>query len=356
MVSLANLNRELFDVIDTRNGALTDDWLTRQASPTSKTCLAHFEAGIRIADLCEQLDKEGLAMATLGGSNGQSLAGALSTGTHGGEWQHPPLPDAVRAVHLVTVGGQELWIESASQPLTRSDDGNAALMAVLPCAETTVVRDDRLFNAVRVACGRFGVIYSFVLEVRRQFRVVSVVTTPPASAVLQALRDGQKTPSIFTPLFRLLNADAPAGGPSDATGVPYFLQILFNSQRPSDVWVTRRWETPPFELPDVPGSADKSYKDLAIAIVTLVNAALLELLGLTNAVVFNVTTAVATAVLGPLGTLLATGYTVDFTVQILALVAELVGRDGREAVRVNRGFGVDGGVGDPRSRLPDSAN
>jgi hypothetical protein len=97
-------------------------------------------------------------MPTLGGHNGQSLAGAISTSTHGGDWNQPPFPDVVRAVHLVTEGGRELWIEAARNPVTKADSDSAALRAVLPCKDIEIVRDDRIFDAVRFACGRFGVI------------------------------------------------------------------------------------------------------------------------------------------------------------------------------------------------------
>src|SRR5438046_2699990 len=103
-----------------------------------------------------------------------SLTTAMSTSTHGGDWQQPPFPDVVRAVHLVTAGGKELWIERETDSITRRNDNNTALQHLLPCSDIEVVRDDRTFDAVRVACGRFGVIYSLVLEVRRQFRVVQV--------------------------------------------------------------------------------------------------------------------------------------------------------------------------------------
>ena len=245
MISLENLNWQLFDVVNANNGALTDDAAAKQ-DVWSSTRLVHFEAGIRILDLCEQLDTQGLAMPTLGGSNGQSLVGALTTSTHGGDWQQQPLVDAVRAVHLVTADGVEWWIESATMPLTRSDGSNAALLAQLPCQSIVVMRDDAIFNAVRVSMGRFGVIYSMVLEVRKQFLVAEVVTTPAGSDVLQALRNGQGTASVFTPLFRLLASTPPPAGMEDAVGEPYFLQVVFNSQRPSDVWVKRRWEVTEF--------------------------------------------------------------------------------------------------------------
>ena len=298
MVSLAKLNFwGLHDVLDPRNGALTDDALAMQNDPFRKKRLVHFEAGIRILDLCEALDKQNLAMPTLGGSNGQSLAGAISTSTHGGEWNQPPFPDIVRAVHLVTEAGRELWIESARNPVTKADSDSTALRAVLPCKDIEIVRDDRIFDAVRVACGRFGVIYSLVLEVRRQFRVVQVTTSPSGASVLQALRDGQSTGSLFTPLFRLLAQDPAPPGFSDAVGVPYFVDIIFNSQRPSDVWVRRRWETVTDGSTDTAFASMGSQFELATEIITTVNAGLLEIAGVGGGTVAAVGGAVLTVFL-----------------------------------------------------------
>jgi hypothetical protein len=281
VVSLRNLDRQLDYVLGNGGAALTDAWRGRQRDPNGARALVHVEAGIRIATLSELLDSQGLAMPTLGGANGQALAGVISTSTHGGDWQQPPFPDLVKAIHLVTDGGQELWIERATDPIT-SDD---RLRPVLPCNEADIVRDDRVFDAALVACGRFGVLYSFVLEVRRTLRVVEVVTTPTRPEVLQALRDGVGNGTHFQPLFDLLSTTALPPGLDDATGEPYFLQVLFNSQNPSDLWVHRRWETtntvelPAPEPPPPPGSvhvtATGSDHDLAVDMVEAVNAALL---------------------------------------------------------------------------------
>ena len=331
MISLENLNRQLFDVVNANNGALTDESAAKQ-DVWSSTRLVHFEAGIRIWDLCSQLDQQQLAMPTLGGSNGQSLAGALTTSTHGGDWQQPPLVDVVRAVHLVTVDGVEWWIESSTMPLTKSDNNNAALIAQLPCKNLIVVRDDAIFNAVRVAMGRFGVIYSLVLEVRKQFLVAEVVTTPSASDVLTALRAGQGTASVFTPLFRLLASTPPPPGMEDAVGVPYFLQVLFNSQRASDVWVTRRWEVSKYW--ETTGNAKQltdftlkgtDYQALGKTIVNTVNAALLEVLG-AGGVDAGILTGVLTGLLGPVGTTIAAtvgAVAATAAAPILEMVAEL---------------------------------
>jgi FAD/FMN-containing dehydrogenase len=61
------------------------------------------------------------ALPTLGGSGGQSLAGVLATGSHGGDVHMPPLGDAVAAIHLIGPGGQEWWIER-SQGFSRGSE------------------------------------------------------------------------------------------------------------------------------------------------------------------------------------------------------------------------------------------
>ena len=56
------------------------------------------------------------------------MAGALSTATHGGEFNWPLLVDRVKAVHLVGPGGLQWWIEG--------DDSIAdatKLLAAYPC-------------------------------------------------------------------------------------------------------------------------------------------------------------------------------------------------------------------------------
>lgn len=51
------------------------------------------------------------ALETAGGAAGQTIFGALTTGTHGGDFRLPPMADAVEAMHLVTDGGAHYWIE-----------------------------------------------------------------------------------------------------------------------------------------------------------------------------------------------------------------------------------------------------
>jgi hypothetical protein len=137
----------------------------------------HVEAGITIRDLYQNLDSLGLALETMGGSSGQSIAGAISTGTHGGDYLMPPLADTVLAIHLVGAGGTQYWIEPSTGPLT---DATLLHQKVVPkIALDNIIYDDATFNACLVSLGCMGIIYAVVLRVRSKY---DLVETTVASA------------------------------------------------------------------------------------------------------------------------------------------------------------------------------
>ena len=144
----------------------------------------HVEAGITMADLDQLLDHQSprLAIQASGGSPGATLAGALSTATHGGEFRWPLLVDRVRAIHLVGPGGEEWWIEGVT-----SIADHHRLQQIYPNIDHAhfiagTWHDDGLtaedvLNAVVVSMGTMGVIYSIVLEVVPQFGIQQIVTS-----------------------------------------------------------------------------------------------------------------------------------------------------------------------------------
>jgi hypothetical protein len=128
------------------------------------------EGGITLAALNSMLDKltPPLALKTLGGSDGQSLAGAISTGTHGGDFDRPPLADSVRAIYLIGAQGTHHWIEP-TKPITDPDK----IVRTFPCIRSDNVHyDDDMFRAVLVSMGSMGVIYAFVLDVVPQYSLL----------------------------------------------------------------------------------------------------------------------------------------------------------------------------------------
>jgi FAD/FMN-containing dehydrogenase len=139
MVDLRHLTKILpSNVIGTspESSALTAEWRAEHfgTPPTRVNKLVHVEAGMRLYYLCLTLDWLDFALPTMGGALGQHVGGAISTSTHGSDLHLPPLCDLVQAVHLVTTGGREIWIEAASRPLT---DNDATLRTALDACPTS---------------------------------------------------------------------------------------------------------------------------------------------------------------------------------------------------------------------------
>lgn len=85
MVNLDNFNRILS--VDAESGVVV------------------MQSGIRLYTLCEELDKHGLAMPNLGSINQQSIAGAISTGTHGSSVEHGLMSEDILALKITLADG-----------------------------------------------------------------------------------------------------------------------------------------------------------------------------------------------------------------------------------------------------------
>jgi hypothetical protein len=111
--------------------------------------------------------------ATLGGAGRQTVFGALTTGTHGGDYRQRPISDSVVAVHLVTDGGNHYWIEPASSqmefPLTSDQKLRDKYENLVPNVPFKILRDDDIFHSVVVGASRFGVVSSMVVRVVPQY-------------------------------------------------------------------------------------------------------------------------------------------------------------------------------------------
>jgi FAD/FMN-containing dehydrogenase len=65
------------------NNVLTTVIGTALNATASGRQFVHVEVGMLVRDLCDYLDKHNLALTTMGGSDGQTIAGILSTCVHG---------------------------------------------------------------------------------------------------------------------------------------------------------------------------------------------------------------------------------------------------------------------------------
>ena len=62
------------------------------------------------------LDREGLALPNMGGYDAQTIAGVVSTSTHGSGLRWGPFPDLVRSLDLVVSGGEVVRVEPPDGP------------------------------------------------------------------------------------------------------------------------------------------------------------------------------------------------------------------------------------------------
>ncbi len=159
--SLSNAGYVEDDLVDTSRlgagfvGFRTPAMLDPSAQGKSAQ-LVFAQCGAQIRTINTWLEQRGLALSTSGASNGQTIAGAISTGTHGAANQVGAIHDQVLGLHLVAEGGQHYWIERPSRP-TASQQFADWLGAKL-------VRDEDLFLSAVVGFGAFGLIHAVMLE------------------------------------------------------------------------------------------------------------------------------------------------------------------------------------------------
>jgi len=143
--------------------------------PSQADELFQVEAGITIKELNNTLDHEGKALINMGGYDGQTIAGVISTSTHGSGLELPSLSGLVEALIVVTAEGEVLQIEK--------QDGisHPSAFALKYGAERKLCQDDRLFQAFVVGVGSLGVIYAVILRVTTKYWLseVRIIETWP---------------------------------------------------------------------------------------------------------------------------------------------------------------------------------
>jgi hypothetical protein len=119
--------------------------------------------GTQIKQLNVALEAERLSLRTSGASNGQSVAGAMATGTHGSVPGFGGFQDHVRGIHLVTGPGRSIWLEPTGAPTLDSAFARSF-------ADDVAHRDD-WFDAALVHLGGVGYVNAVLLEAAPRFLV-----------------------------------------------------------------------------------------------------------------------------------------------------------------------------------------
>jgi hypothetical protein len=146
--------------------------------------LVRVQAGMRIAKLNQHLGALKLALPNMGGFDGQTVAGVISTSTHGSGIRYGPLSDLVQSLDIVGSGGAVYRVERATA-LTDP----AAYAARYP--ENELKQDDRWFNAALVGMGCMGLIHSVILGVQPMFYLREVRSMSTWSRVREELARGE---------------------------------------------------------------------------------------------------------------------------------------------------------------------
>ncbi len=126
--------------------------------------LVFTQCGTGILGLHQRLEPLGKSLRASGASNGQTIVGAFSTGTHGAAFKLGSVHDTVVGIHLICGPNRHVWLERESNPVTAP-----AFTNWLGIKPENVLRNDELFNAVVVGFGSFGFIHGVLLEVEKLF-------------------------------------------------------------------------------------------------------------------------------------------------------------------------------------------
>ncbi len=129
--------------------------------------LVRVQAGITIHELSLRLAEHGLAMENLGDIDVQTIAGAISTATHGTGARLGNISSQVRELTLVLADGSTLVCSAEQEP--------------------------EVFRAARVGLGALGVIAEVTLRCVPAFTLRGIDAPAPLEEILAALRGARRS-------------------------------------------------------------------------------------------------------------------------------------------------------------------
>ncbi len=143
--------------------------------PDNHHALFETEAGITIKDLNDALCARNLGLMNMGGYDGQTIMGAISTSTHGSGISLQPFPDMLESLVLATTGrwnGHCIDTTSGKSEvyLYRIERTNGITDPAKYNDPTIIlIQDDNCFNSVICSMGCMGVVYSIVMKVMQMY-------------------------------------------------------------------------------------------------------------------------------------------------------------------------------------------
>src|ERR671934_2439878 len=160
-VHAAGSGHSFTDAALTEGAMIMVDALNRVLDADPDSGVVRVEAGITLSELSTALWERGLAMENLGDIDRQTLAGAISTATHGTGSRFRNLSAQVEAIELVLADGGVV-------ELSEQADRNA-------------------FLAARVGVGALGAIYSVTLRAVPAFTLRRIDSPRPLGETLERI-------------------------------------------------------------------------------------------------------------------------------------------------------------------------
>jgi D-arabinono-1,4-lactone oxidase len=147
------------DLTCTSSWLMNLDNFNRILTSNLESGVVTFESGISLHDLGVELGKIGLSPPNLGSIDNQSIAGAISTGTHGSSLRHGLLSQSISSLSIVLASGHLVRCSASSNP--------------------------SLFRAALVSLGAIGIITEITFTAVPDFNIAWKQSLHPLSEVLE---------------------------------------------------------------------------------------------------------------------------------------------------------------------------
>lgn len=135
------------------------------------------QCGCAVWEISKELRSKNLSLKTSGASNGQTIAGLISTGAHGSTIDFGAAQEFVVGLHLIVSPTRHIWLEKKSFPVV-SD-------SFIQKLNTELVQDDDLFNSALVSFGSFGIIHGVLVEAEDLYLLETYMRKLPYDAKLK---------------------------------------------------------------------------------------------------------------------------------------------------------------------------
>jgi hypothetical protein len=215
--------------------------------------LFFFQCGNIIKEASKFLFDHGKSLKATGASNGQTIAGCVSTGVHGSALDVGSFQDSVVGINLIIgdTADDIVYLERNTQPAL--NDVFASRI------KARVIRNDDLFNAALVGLGAFGFIHGVVIEAENRFLLNRYVKKINKDKALE-----------LAATMGFENSDFQIVGETDANGKPnrpFHYKVFINPYVDDPQYVVEVMYKKPYRIdyPDpVPRIKTAIYRDLII--------------------------------------------------------------------------------------------